>query len=505
MHHLHTVLLVDDETTIRDGLKHMIRWEQEGFRLLGDAANGQEALTLIQQLQPEIVITDLKMPQMDGIQLTTIIQQQYPSIHFLVLSSYDDFHYVSQSFKNGAIDYLLKPTLTPALLLKSLNTIREKISDTRQITAEIPLQESLNRYLAGYEEPLTPFADYLEIAMKQQLCFLYTNVSYFRSTEQLFHALTEFSQSNSRLKTLAFKTSNNDAGLLISYAEESDFFASLKNCLDQLNYTEPNAFFTLGCPFESIEDLRSAFLTLKDKSREQSFFYKQQRLVLEQELFLYMESDRFDTKKFLRALLDNNFLLGITRIEDYFNEMILSNVDPNFLKQQASSIFYTLLSRLEEEFPTASRFSRLRAEFLHEIGHVLYLEDFSDLLLSTIDEIRLQLTTLSPMDEDDLLVSIQRFIQDNYMKSLSLSELAETFHFSYTYLSAFLSSKLKMSFSDYLKNTRLEKAKELLTQSELNLSEISEAVGYSDISYFSRIFKKEFQVTPSKYRRLNQL
>ena len=103
------------------------------------------------------------------------------------------------------------------------------------------------------------------------------------------------------------------------------------------------------------------------------------------------------------------------------------------------------------------------------------------------------------MDEDDLLVSIQRFIQDNYMKSLSLSELAETFHFSYTYLSAFLSSKLKMSFSDYLKNTRLEKAK------ELNLSEISEAVGYSDISYFSRIFKKEFQVTPSKYRRLNQL
>lgn len=228
-------------------------------------------------------------------------------------------------------------------------------------------------------------------------------------------------------------------------------------------------------------------------------------LVQEQELFLYIESDRFDTKKFLRALLDNNFLLGITRIEEYFNDMILSNVDPTFLKQQASSIFYTLLSRLEEEFPTAPRFSRLKAEFLHAIGHVQYLEDFSDLLLATIDDIRQQLTTLSPLDEDDLLVAIQRFIQDNYTKSLSLSELAETFHFSYTYLSAFLSAKLKMSFSEYVKKTRLDKAKELLTQSDLNLSEISEAVGYSDISYFSRIFKKECQVTPSKYRRLNQL
>ena len=108
---------------------------------------------------------------------------------------------------------------------------------------------------------------------------------------------------------------------------------------------------------------------------------------------MYMESDRFDTK-ILRALLDNNFLLGITRIEDYFNEMILSNVDPNFLKQQASSIFYTLLS-VRRRISNSPRFSRLRAEFLHEIGHVLYLEDFSDLLLSTIDEIRLQLTALS--------------------------------------------------------------------------------------------------------------
>ncbi|MCU7699890.1 hypothetical protein ODV97_06300 [Enterococcus gallinarum] len=72
----------------------------------------------------------------------------------------------------------------------------------------------------------------------------------------------------------------------------------MKKCLDQLTYTEPNAFFTLGCSFESIDDLRTAFLTLKDKSREQSFFYKQQRLVFEHELFMYMESDRFDTKNF---------------------------------------------------------------------------------------------------------------------------------------------------------------------------------------------------------------
>ncbi|WP_430611489.1 response regulator transcription factor [Enterococcus sp. DIV0876] len=504
---LHTVLLVDDEATIRDGLKHMIRWEQAGFRLLGEAANGQEALTKIKELQPNIVITDLKMPQIDGIQLTTIIQQQYPEVHFLVLSSYDDFHYVSQSFKNGALDYLLKPTLTPASLLATLDKISSKITHQQgSVSEQAPIQEALNRYLAGYEEDLDTLDAYFTRPHDtHNYCLLYTNLSYFHANQQLFHALKEFTESDRSLQALPFRTSNHDAGLLIGFPENHDFLVQLRGCIAKLTYTESEAFFSLSTPFHTIDQLRPVFLRLKEKSRGQHFFYKRQRLVLETELFPYIASERFDTKKFLRALLDNNFLLGITRIEEYFNEMILSNVDPVFLKQQAGSIFYTLLSRLEEEFPNEATFSRIKNTFLREVATVRYLEDFSDLLLTTIEEIRQQLTPLSPLDEDDLLVAIQRFIQDNYTKSLSLSELADTFHFSYTYLSAFLSAKLKMSFSDYLKNIRLDKAKELLVQSDFNLSEISEAVGYSDISYFSRIFKKEFQMTPSKYRRMNQL
>lgn len=271
---LRTVLVVDDEATIRDGLKHMIRWEQEGFRLLGDAANGQEALALIHELNPDIVITDLKMPQMDGLQLTTIIQQQYPEVHFLVLSSYDDFQYVSQSFRNGAVDYLLKPTLTPTLLLKTLHNISQKLSHTKgSVTEETQLQESLNRYLAGYEEPLAPLADYLALDQSQQQAqILTTNFSGFRANDQLLHALTEFTQSQPQVKTLFFQTSNKDAGLVISYPEGTDVYSSLKETLEQLRFTEPDAFFTLSVPFQKIEQLREHFVTLKAKSQGQSFF-----------------------------------------------------------------------------------------------------------------------------------------------------------------------------------------------------------------------------------------
>ncbi|MEG2254715.1 MAG: response regulator, partial [Vagococcus sp.] len=117
MMNLKTILIVDDEKSIRDGLKVLVPWEEHGFHIIGEATNGREALVIIHEQQPDIVITDLIMPEYNGLELSETIQQQYPDTQFLVLSSYDDFPYVTEAFKNGAIDYLLKPTLTADKLL----------------------------------------------------------------------------------------------------------------------------------------------------------------------------------------------------------------------------------------------------------------------------------------------------------------------------------------------------------------------------------------------------
>ena len=105
-----------------------MHWEQEGFQVVGETNNGKEALQLIESLHPHLVITDIVMPIMDGIELTGIIQERYPEIKVIVLSSYSDFEYIKSAMKNGAEDYLLKPTMNPDSLLKAVQSAAAKLN-----------------------------------------------------------------------------------------------------------------------------------------------------------------------------------------------------------------------------------------------------------------------------------------------------------------------------------------------------------------------------------------
>src|SRR3954471_14313925 len=112
---------------IRQGIKHYINWEQEGFLIVGEASNGQEALELVETTNPHIIITDIVMPIMDGEELTRIVKERYPYIEIIILSSFGEFDYVRSTFQNGVVDYILKPKLNADGLLKALKTASSRI------------------------------------------------------------------------------------------------------------------------------------------------------------------------------------------------------------------------------------------------------------------------------------------------------------------------------------------------------------------------------------------
>ncbi len=138
------VLIVDDEVLIRQGVKHYINWEQEGFQIVGEASNGKEAIELIELLNPHIVITDIVMPVMDGMELTAFIKSHYPEIEVIVLSSFGDFDYVRSTFQHGVADYILKPKLEGPELLKALQKVAKNLPFFSQMekTSDITLQLS---------------------------------------------------------------------------------------------------------------------------------------------------------------------------------------------------------------------------------------------------------------------------------------------------------------------------------------------------------------------------
>jgi len=115
------LLIVDDESLLRQGFMHMTDWETQGFQIVGEASNGKEALEIIAQKSPDIVVTDIKMPLMDGVELTKIIKEDYPGIQVVILSSYNDFEYVREMLRLGAFDYILKPKMNFTELLTVLH------------------------------------------------------------------------------------------------------------------------------------------------------------------------------------------------------------------------------------------------------------------------------------------------------------------------------------------------------------------------------------------------
>jgi two-component system response regulator YesN len=149
------ILIVDDETLIRQGIMHYINWEQEGFLIVGEASNGQEALELIEVTNPHIIITDIVMPIMDGEELTRIVKERYPHIEIIILSSFGEFDYVRSTFQSGVVDYILKPKLDAKGLLRVLKTAASRIPSfktlEKNLDVHLTIEQMINKSIAGYE------------------------------------------------------------------------------------------------------------------------------------------------------------------------------------------------------------------------------------------------------------------------------------------------------------------------------------------------------------------
>src|SRR4051794_2715242 len=140
---------------IRQGIKHYINWEQEGFMIVGEASNGREALKLIEATKPHIIITDIVMPIMDGEELTRIVKSKYPDIEIIILSSFGEFDYVRSTFQSGVVDYILKPKLDASALLDVLNKAVSRMSTTvsndRKEQDRMSVNLVIDKLISGFE------------------------------------------------------------------------------------------------------------------------------------------------------------------------------------------------------------------------------------------------------------------------------------------------------------------------------------------------------------------
>ncbi|WP_241161961.1 MULTISPECIES: response regulator [unclassified Enterococcus] len=488
------MILIDDEQTILQGLTRLIDWPKHNFQLIGTFSKPLEALAFFKHNRVDIVITDLMMPELNGIELSKQFKKLQPDVQILVLSSYDDFSFVKDSFKEGAADYLLKPTLNPDNLLSALQALA-KNENARHIPVQ--REEWISRVISDYLSGLAATLILTKKDFLHPLFFLLYTESISEYQQFNSHTLTVDipSYANEHLQLFAFETMDHEAGYLIN-ADSMEALALFCQQFKQ-KQTVNECLFILSSAF-ALHELSRHFAALR-KCKGQGFYISDTPLICIDELPTLLSNYETDTKAYLTMIINKDYFQAIADLKRALTALVNAKAAPSFLKHEMINRFYALLAALADDYEKDEFFS-MKQTIPIQLAEAKHIRAFSDDVFSAIDMLE---DLLSPVktDNSEILTLICEYIQENCEKELSLQTISEKYYFSYSYLSTLFTEKYGVSFTKYVKKVRIRKAKKLLFETNDSLSEICEKIGFSELGYFSRVFKEETGLTPSQYRK----
>ncbi|MGX6444457.1 response regulator transcription factor [Neobacillus sp. K501] len=492
------VLIVDDEILIRQGIKHYINWESEGFEIAGEASNGKEALELVEAVNPHIIITDIVMPIMDGEELTRIVKEKYPQIEMIVLSSFGEFDYVRSTFQSGVIDYILKPKLDAEALLNVLKRASSRIpalkSRGKQLEAIPSVGQMLNKLISGYEVD-----DYslklTEIFPNPRFCLL--GVEMMNRQSEIPPYIKE--KMDKGLKKTSYRLYMEKNLILVNGNE----FSKLIEFVKELAETEQGIGFVLSNEFDDVSKICQIYKEDLLKLLNYQFYFPDSPLLMNQDLKNQLpKSENFNLDWFTSEMKRKHFDSAFSYLQEHVS--VLSKcykTDVYEFKAFFGNIIFNITVLLSNMEYNVKEFEQARYSYLRSIEDARSAKEAVEQLYRFIEEVKKSIFSFQNQPENANIKKILDYINDHYTEPLTLADVAQHFHFNPSYLSSYLSAHNNEGFIEYLNKVRIEEASRLLMQGSVSISEISSMVGYSDHSYFCKVFKKMKGLSPSQFRR----
>jgi two-component system, response regulator YesN len=513
------VFFVEDEIVTREGIRDNVDWKANGFEFCGEASDGEMALPLLQAIKPDIMITDIKMPFMDGLQLCKIVGERLPWLKIIILSGHDEFEYAHQAIQLGVKEYLLKP-VTVESLLEVLGKVARQLDQERQeqekmhhlqaqveenqvilrerfllklVLGSIPPGEAIDKSKQLGLDLVARY--YMVVLIKAELADRSEQFDY-DEYQQVQKGVTDLIEGNPDVFLLK---KDWEEFILLIKGNSPDFMEEEKDLVlgrihkvtDKTRYS-----LTIGCgkPKERLtliyQSLIEAVEAVQNPGQEtQSDADGMTLLKVDKEAVEnYLRCGaREDINTFLDAFFHplGELALKSTIIKNYiFMDIVL--VTAKFISEldvdidQAGSEF----DSIEKILPGIKTASQLR-------------EQVSRVLISAL-LIRDQQTN---KQYSGMIKQAKLFINEHYRNAeLGLNEMAARANLSPNYFSVLFSQENGQTFKEYLTEVRIRKAKELLRTTSLGATEISLQVGYSDPHYFSYVFKKNTGMSPTEFR-----
>lgn len=543
------IFLAEDEVVVRETIKRMIPWEELGFELVGEAADGEMALPLLIRQQPDLLITDIKMPFMDGLTLARLAKKEIPGLKVVILSGYDDFNYAKQAIGIGVEDYLLKP-ITKNALIERLSEIRSRYEHEK---TQKEYYEKFQREMQAYEknssrdffEALVGGSmDMMEVYKRAEKLGLdivaeaYNVLIFTMNCDEDFSGqrdeyssweaeslelLENFFAGHS--SAMLFRSNIFSYGVLLKGQREA-IEENTRACVDEIRKILSRQdgrrewFLAVGQSVERLSQIQKSYHTA---SRAFS-----QRYLYDENILYYDEMETMEHPGGQAETEDNAYLqkVDVNALNPAILQKFLSNglqeETENFVKdyfyaigqEPMESLVFRNYVILNVRFSVISFIKGLGCdtnemesadteEVLAESGKNMESAiAYAKKMISQAIEIRDQ---NSGNKNRSILKTAVDFIDSHYMEEdISLNTVANVANVSSNHFSALFSQNMGQTFIEYLTTLRMNKAKELLRCTGMRSSEIAGEIGYKDAHYFSYLFKKTQGMTPSDYRKARE-
>lgn len=512
-------IIVDDEILVRVGLKSMVDWQDLDFEIIGEAGDGIQAMELCKSGEVDLVITDIKMPKMDGIELIRSLCNQYPSVRIIVLSCYNEGEYIKEAMKyHGALDYIFKIAMDGTELKKTLENVRKIIYEDRARSGPVISKPKItvdnHEKIRIWDRILSTDGKNMDLEfrthfnMNLELPYICIAIHLFESEELSYMNREEMWKKENQLYFTSSLSSlfgkekilydvsflRQETAVLISMEEHPGQEVVLELCkkIDSVNHfwTNTHMSFGISSTVSGAGQIRRVYEQAK-AALEDSFFSGEPRISFYKEVSSIMGLQKALPMSYeLRILLYNENFAGIeSAIGDYFQFYREKGRIREVELKESCFVFLTGL--------TTALASRLDYDFLTGYKKDLWKKIMGCNTIDGLQQCMMNYTEglLAEFDKHESKILSEEtkmalhYMQKNYKRELHLKDMAEYIGINESYLSHLFKKEYGKSLITYLNEYRILKAQELIVSSNVSLNLVAEAVGYTNYTYFSKVFK----------------
>ena len=529
------ILLVDDEPLVLVGIQSMLKWEDYDAQIVGTARNGVQALEFIEKQKPDLIISDIKMPVMDGLQLLSAVRERYGRIPlFIMLTSFEEYSYVKTAIHLQAVDYLVKLDIDERSLTEALHKAQEQLAVLHSESAVIRrprserfgMQPFYDRFFVrlfnnlfesqeqfrnqknelgidlNYEAFVVCYCELLDFSTQQmsqeKLMSLYSS-----TTHIIWDTITRFlpcyvTSLDSRHFNITF---------CLTEAEIPVYKTLLPEILEKttqlvFNYFSVQMLCSIGCkvrqPLELNQSYYTARLTHAEHTPQSGSIAMYDRKTAEN-----ATSDVFELGSFREPLTQAFSDQDASALEKIINQMITKlrhHPERQFQAMDAAgNLLYLCISQLNDGEAIASQIFAGEPEGYRVVYRMRTVTEITKWMEKLRDGVIGTLRERKRAYRDKTIVQIKEYIRENLDKRLTLGEVAAIFSFSPNYLSQLFAKQNDCSFVEYITQEKIQAAKEMMQSDDAKIYQISQRLGFENAFYFSKVFKKIEGCSPREY------